>query len=784
MQNQQRKLDDESLHIIKELQQIPDSKKTFLTEICFDVAITFGKRTEYRMLYFNFKLRKLFFLRHAKVREEILFSSLSQVGLDDKIKIIWNDLFGNATTHYIITQSYSDTVQIFYLLRTLSFHPLSKFFEEDFKHDIVKKKYSVKCKKRGQTAWAHRQMIIYNGEFILFGDNPHIPLTICPLASKVSFTIHANYILEINTAIRKIILSFSNDHELNMTYNTLMTCEQFIRPPVIIKVRTFTSNKLAYLLNSCRDICIKNMLYPDECVEHFAVLCEILRAITKKRSVTQGNKKEIMIEEDEYLKKPQIGKKIIYPEDELKQYCLTDDPKKYYKNFVSVGKGGFGDVYKVQRIDEQGYVALKVLKHSVEERSEKMGIEVARMKLWDHPNLIKMIGCWLFGNQVFISMEYCSLGTLKTIIKNQPMPLQDIAYVIQCTLKGLEYIHKQGFIHRDIKTTNIMLDGNYNVKIIDFGLVVRINSNPSNRAGSKSYMAPEVIKQIPYNEKVDVWSIGCVAQELFETQPPYKEHGVIKGMFKTAVYGAEGLRDITKAPVDFVDFINKCFVFESKDRASCTELLTCCGKDTTQGQEPTALDVVDADTISSNTFNESSIDYIFKFIIIGEFSVGKTCLLMRFQDGTFREEYESTIGVEFGTKNVQIQDTIIKLRIWDTAGSEKFRCITRGYFRGSVGAIIVYDISNRNTFEHIDEWVQELEKYNPGNHVLMIIGNKCDSSQRTVTTDEGKNKAKELNAEFFECSAKTGENIEKAFITLTELVLRDVSSGKISLENN
>ncbi|EDR24571.1 GTP-binding protein YPTC4, putative [Entamoeba dispar SAW760] len=212
--------------------------------------------------------------------------------------------------------------------------------------------------------------------------------------------------------------------------------------------------------------------------------------------------------------------------------------------------------------------------------------------------------------------------------------------------------------------------------------------------------------------------------------------------------------------------------------------MSCCGKDTTKERGQAILDIVDADTISSNTFNEPSLDYIFKYIIIGEFSVGKTCLLMRFQDGTFREEYESTIGVEFGTKNVQIQDTLIKLRIWDTAGSEKFRCITRGYFRGSIGAIIVYDISNRSTFEHIDEWVQELEKYNSSNYVLMIIGNKCDSSQRTVTTDEGKDKAKKLNAEFFECSAKTGENIEKAFMTLTELVLRDVSSGKISLENN
>ena len=137
----------------------------------------------------------------------------------------------------------------------------------------------------------------------------------------------------------------------------------------------------------------------------------------------------------------------------------------------------------------------------------------------------------------------------------------------------IPYIHETGFIHRDIKTANILINEKNIIKIIDFGLVVRKCSRPQNRAGSKSYMAPEVIKQIPYDEKIDIWSLACVAQELLEGQPPYKEHGVIKGMFRTAAFGAQYLRDETKTHPLFVDFLQQCFHYDPQNRPSCNELL-------------------------------------------------------------------------------------------------------------------------------------------------------------------------------------------------------------------
>ena len=118
-----------------------------------------------------------------------------------------------------------------------------------------------------------------------------------------------------------------------------------------------------------------------------------------------------------------------------------------------------------------------------------------------------------------------------------------------------------------------MLSDTNAIKVIDLGLVVRVSSEPSNRAGSKPYMAPEVLRQEPYDYRVDVWSIGCVAQELLEGNPPYREIGMIKGSFKTATIGAMGLRNPTKISKECREFVEKCFIFDYKKRPMMDELL-------------------------------------------------------------------------------------------------------------------------------------------------------------------------------------------------------------------
>ncbi|ELP85180.1 serine/threonine-protein kinase, putative, partial [Entamoeba invadens IP1] len=312
---------------------------------------------------------------------------------------------------------------------------------------------------------------------------------------------------------------------------------------------------------------------------YFPVLCEILKSTTKKRYATMTEKRAMTNKnEDASTSAPETTKKRqssqIDDGEELTTIAEKDDPKLYFTNFQQIGKGGFGEVFVATRKEDGKLVALKILKHSANERYSKIGIEVARLYHWRHPNIVGFEGCWIFDNRVYIGMEYCSQGTLKSLMKTkQHFNEPDTAFLIRETLRALQYIHEFGFIHRDIKTANIMLSSTHAVKVIDFGLVVRASNNPSNRAGSKAYMAPEVIKQEPYDYRVDVWSVGCVCQELLEGNPPYKEVGLVKGTFKTATIGAMGLRNPTKVSKELKDFIARCFVFDFKQRPSCAELL-------------------------------------------------------------------------------------------------------------------------------------------------------------------------------------------------------------------
>jgi len=157
--------------------------------------------------------------------------------------------------------------------------------------------------------------------------------------------------------------------------------------------------------------------------------------------------------------------------------------------------------------------------------------------------------------------------------------------------------------------------------------------------------------------------------------------------------------------------------------------------------------------------------YLFKYIIVGDIGVGKSCLLLQFTDKRFHPIHDLTIGVEFGSRTINIKENQIKLQIWDTAGQEKFRSITRSYYRGAASAIIVYDISRRDTFEHVASWLEDCRKYSSPNIVVMLIGNKCDiaESARQVSTEEAQEFANKNGLTFLETSAKTAENVDQLF---------------------
>ncbi|KAL3319301.1 Ras- protein Rab-4A [Cichlidogyrus casuarinus] len=169
-------------------------------------------------------------------------------------------------------------------------------------------------------------------------------------------------------------------------------------------------------------------------------------------------------------------------------------------------------------------------------------------------------------------------------------------------------------------------------------------------------------------------------------------------------------------------------------------------------------------------------DYLFKFLIIGNAGAGKTCILRRFLDNCFKENSVHTIGVEFGTKLLTVNGKSIKLQIWDTAGQERFQCVTRSYYRGAVGCLIVYDITNRDSFNQVANWLATARELSSSNLVTILVGNKADlaATSREVNTSDAEQFYIEnkLNA-FLETSAKSGDNVADTFVAATRAVLEN-----------
>ena len=178
-------------------------------------------------------------------------------------------------------------------------------------------------------------------------------------------------------------------------------------------------------------------------------------------------------------------------------------------------------------------------------------------------------------------------------------------------------------------------------------------------------------------------------------------------------------------------------------------------------------------------------DYLLKYIIIGDAAVGKSNILLRFAQNDFKSEYQLTIGVEFGAKNLDINNKKIRLQIWDTAGQENYRSITRAYYKNSVCAILVYDITNRESFEHISNWIEDCLAQSPKTVYMVLVGNKSDlNSNRKVSFEEGQEMARNNNLVFFETSAKTGENIDKIFEETAKEINNKISQGYYDLESD
>jgi len=179
-----------------------------------------------------------------------------------------------------------------------------------------------------------------------------------------------------------------------------------------------------------------------------------------------------------------------------------------------------------------------------------------------------------------------------------------------------------------------------------------------------------------------------------------------------------------------------------------------------------------------------SYSYLFKIIIIGDTGVGKSCLLLNFIDKRFREEHDLTIGVEFGTKIIDAGGQKVKLQIWDTAGSESFRSITRSYYRGAAAALLVYDSTRRESFVNIMEWLNEARYNGNPDMSISLVGNKIDlEEEKVIGTEEAQAFARDNGLLFTETSAKTGAGVWEAFQLTAKDLCKRIEEGNIDVNN-
>ncbi|KAH8516592.1 hypothetical protein POPTR_002G138400v4 [Populus trichocarpa] len=176
-------------------------------------------------------------------------------------------------------------------------------------------------------------------------------------------------------------------------------------------------------------------------------------------------------------------------------------------------------------------------------------------------------------------------------------------------------------------------------------------------------------------------------------------------------------------------------------------------------------------------------DYLFKLLLIGDSGVGKSCLLLRFADDSYIESYISTIGVDFKIRTVEQDGKTIKLQIWDTAGQERFRTITSSYYRGAHGIIVVYDVTDQESFNNVKQWLNEIDRYASDNVNKLLVGNKSDlTANKVVSYETAKAFADEIGIPFMETSAKDATNVEQAFMAMAAAI-KDRMASQPAMNN-
>lgn len=263
--------------------------------------------------------------------------------------------------------------------------------------------------------------------------------------------------------------------------------------------------------------------------------------------------------------------------DKMRSVVDPGDPKLLYSKIKKIGQGASGHVYVAKTLATGKKVAIKEMDLTTQPRKELIVNEIMVMKESRHPNIVNFLNSYLVrGNELWVVMEFMEGGALTDIIENNTLEEDQIACISNETCKGLGHLHSQHIIHRDIKSDNVLLDASGRVKITDFGFCAKLTDQKSKRAtmvGTPYWMAPEVVKQKEYGAKVDIWSLGIMAIEMIEQEPPYLDEEPLKALYLIATNGTPTLKKPEALSRELKAFLSVCLCVDVKSRATANELL-------------------------------------------------------------------------------------------------------------------------------------------------------------------------------------------------------------------
>ncbi|RWA13968.1 hypothetical protein EKO27_g1113 [Xylaria grammica] len=260
----------------------------------------------------------------------------------------------------------------------------------------------------------------------------------------------------------------------------------------------------------------------------------------------------------------------------LKRICSEGDPRERYRGFTKIGQGASGGVYTGHERGSNRLVAIKQMNLEQQPKKDLIINEILVMKESIHPNIVNFIDSYLCGGELWVIMEYMEGGSLTDVVTFNIMTEGQIASVCRETLKGLQHLHSKGVIHRDIKSDNILLSLEGSIKLTDFGFCAQINEAHNKRTtmvGTPYWMAPEVVTRKEYGRKVDIWSLGIMAIEMIEGEPPYLTESPLRALWLIATNGTPQIKEEHTLSAVFRDFLYFALKVDPEKRASAHDLL-------------------------------------------------------------------------------------------------------------------------------------------------------------------------------------------------------------------